>query len=253
MDCRETAERLTDYVLGLLADDERVAVEAHLASGCAACANERREVATAASALAETVDPVAASASLRSNLLRAIAEPVAPAPAALKGRTRHAVGWGVYLAASLAAIVAGGAAGWLWRLETSGVEAADAWRRQIASAEEVLGGGNARLVAADDASAGADLVSNLLYDAVSSQLHVQIASPSLPESGAEAWAVLVDRAGAVIAAERLRPLSEHNASAVLNVEEEAVTDAELVVTLRRPQGDRLDADGELFRLGIRRQ
>jgi hypothetical protein len=249
MDCRDTAERIADYMFGLLAEDERAAVEAHLASGCIDCRREFRELTEAAAAVADTVDPVAPPAELRGALLRAIAEPVTVAREPER-RGRRRAGWGLYLAASMAAIVAGGTGGWLWRLESSGVAAADVWRRQIASAEESLGNADAKLLAAANVAAEPDVATHLLYDRVSGQLHVQIASPRLPEGGAEAWVAIVDDNGGVVAAERLRRLDEQHASTVLNLEEGAVVDVELVVTRSRPGATHRASDADILRIEV---
>jgi anti-sigma-K factor RskA len=101
----ELRELTGAYVLGVLGDDERRTLEAHMAS-CDECGREVQALREAAHGLAYAVPELDPPAGLRSRVLRA-ATAVPPAPSLAKPRPARALPVWLAVAASVAAAVLG--------------------------------------------------------------------------------------------------------------------------------------------------
>jgi anti-sigma factor RsiW len=117
MSSHETfSEDCAAYVLGALAEDEAVALRAHM-QDCAICRQEVERLSAVAAALARGVPPASAPAELRARVLevvRAEASPPATAPATPRARRRlggsfRRPAYGLLAAAALALGIALGA------------------------------------------------------------------------------------------------------------------------------------------------
>ncbi|HEV8629353.1 MAG TPA: anti-sigma factor [Thermoanaerobaculia bacterium] len=103
------------HALGALDDEERTALERHLAAGCDVCAPELAAMGRVAEAIAMTASPVRPREELRSELVTraAAVRPFRPRQAAappVAGARR--AGRGLALAASIAVLLAVGALAW---------------------------------------------------------------------------------------------------------------------------------------------
>jgi anti-sigma-K factor RskA len=104
----DIADALEAYVLGQLAEDERRAVDVHLAA-CASCAREVRELNDVLATLGQTVPPVAPPAALRQRVLAAAAaEPQDPVRVVGLIKRRHPMWVALPWAAAAALILAVG-------------------------------------------------------------------------------------------------------------------------------------------------
>ncbi len=108
MDHNELRELTGAYALGILTDDERLALEGHLRD-CQSCADEVRESIKATSALAVGVQQIDPPASLRARVLAAATQGSAErAPLTSKPRSSYsALPYWLSAAAALAAIALG--------------------------------------------------------------------------------------------------------------------------------------------------
>src|SRR5262245_19889701 len=101
------------YALGALDGAELAEFEAHLASGCATCAERLRETREGLTLLPRTLPPVAPPPALRARVLeriagerRAAVTPIAPRPDRRRGRVLWWTGWaGLAAAAGLLIVV----------------------------------------------------------------------------------------------------------------------------------------------------
>ena len=107
MDHNELRELTGAYALGILTDDERVALENHLRD-CRSCADEVRESIEATSALAVGVKQIDPPASLRGRVLAAATASREPRPTAtLPRRSFGSLPYWLSAAATLAAVALG--------------------------------------------------------------------------------------------------------------------------------------------------
>ena len=103
MDHNELRELTGAYALGMLTDDERLALEGHLRD-CQACAAEVRETIKATNALGIGVTQIDPPPSLRARVLAAA---TAGSPAAIPRTTSGALPYWLAAAASIAAVALG--------------------------------------------------------------------------------------------------------------------------------------------------
>lgn len=107
MDHNELRDLTGAYALGILTDDERLALESHLRD-CPSCADEVRESIEATSALAFGVKQVDPPASLRGRVLAAATAGYEPIPLTTKPRaSSSALPYWLSAAAALAAVALG--------------------------------------------------------------------------------------------------------------------------------------------------
>lgn len=101
MTCEERAPLIFLHAAGVLDGEERDALEAHLRDGCERCESERAAAESTLASLSLGLEPVQPSPELREHLLARVAGAAAPA-------ARVAGGWGLALAAGIAAVIAAG-------------------------------------------------------------------------------------------------------------------------------------------------
>lgn len=219
MTCTEIADLLPGYAVGALTEAERALVEQHLQSPCEACQQEARAYGDASSLLALAEPPLAPPPSVRSELLSRIEQEARVTPASL-GSARHGSGRRLptllYTAATLAAVLLGAVTAryWLNPDPTDGQQIA--WRERIDQTERVLGARDARLVELGSNAAESSLT-NLVYDELAGQLHVQYATTTPVAPGAARWVWALDAEGAPVAKARLQAIDAAFASAILDV------------------------------------
>lgn len=216
MDCDLIRPLLSDVAAGAATDDECAVVERHLAEGCAECHAELSELQEAAATLLAVEDSCEPPPSLRAQLLDAIADGT-PAVAPQKPKRSKATLVALAIAATIA-LVAGTMA-----IKTSDVqegvnEAFDAWRDRVAKSERELGVRGARLVSLPVDAFQNSVVTHVLYDSLSGQLHVWATHGPLAAESEPNWAWLVDQQGAVLARGQLRSASVGRLVAVLDVD-----------------------------------
>lgn len=229
MTCNELQPLLSDYAAGAATPKERAEVERHLATGCEACLVELIELQDAAAMLLEAEPLPKPPAHLQTKLLEAIAaETTIAKPAKRLGWTITA--WAV--AASLAVV----AAGVTWMRSPEAAESvaetiADAWRTRIEKSEQEFGVRGARLVSLPLESFQKSVVTHLLYDSVSQQLHVWATHNPLASRTEPNWVWLVEEEGAVIARGELQHASPGRLVAVLDIDDLNAETAKVLLTV----------------------
>jgi hypothetical protein len=229
MTCNELQPLLYDYAAGAATPEERAEVERHLATGCVACLVELVELQDAAALLLEAEPSLTPPAWLKTQLLDAIvAETTVATPPKRSGWV--VAGWAI--AASLAVI----AAGVMWLRSPEAAEAmtetvADAWRNRIAKSEREFGVRGAQLVSLPLRSFQKSVVTHLLYDSVSQQLHVWATHNPLASRPEPNWVWVVDEDGAVVARGELRHASAGRLVAVLDVADLKAETAKVLLTV----------------------
>ena len=251
MRCSELQPLLYDYAAGAATPEERAEVERHLATGCEPCLAELVEMQDAAALLLDAEGLPTPPARLKAQLLDAIAgETNVAAPPQRRGWV--VVGWAI--AASLAVITAG--VTWLSAPEAADAvteTVADAWRARIAKSERELGVRGARLVSLPLQSFQKSVVTHLLYDSVSQQLHVWATHNPLASRTEPNWVWLVDDEDAVVTRGELRHASPGRLVAVLDVADLESETARVLLTVEadEPKAQPSDAVVEQGVLEIR--
>jgi hypothetical protein len=229
MTCNELQPLLSDYAAGAATPEERAQVERHLATGCESCLIELIELQDAAAMLLDAEPLPTPPAHLKAQLLDAItAETIVAKQPKRSGWTIAA--WAV--AASLAVIAAG--VTWLRSPEAADAvteSIADTWRTRIAKSEQEFGVRGARLVSLPLRSFQKSVVTHLLYDSVSQQLHVWATHNPLASRTEPNWVWLVDEEGAVIARGELHHASPGRLVAVLDIADLKAETAKVLLTV----------------------
>jgi hypothetical protein len=247
MTCNELQPLLSDYAAGAATPEERAEIERHLATGCEACLVELIELQDAAALLLNAEPLAIPPAHLKTQLLDAIAvETTVAKPAKRSGWTIAA--WAV--AASLAVIAAG--VTWLRSPEAAEVvteSIADAWRSRIAKSEQEFGVRGARLVSLPLRSFQKSVVTHLLYDSVSQQLHMWATHNPLASRTEPNWVWLVDEEGAVVARGELHHASPGRLVAVLDIADLKAETAKVLLTVEADEPAATPSD-EIVEQGV---
>jgi hypothetical protein len=247
MTCNELQPLLSYYAAGAATPEERAKIERHLATGCETCLVELIELQDAAAMLLDAEPLVTPPAHLKAQLLDAIAaETTVAKPPKQSGWTIKA--WAV--AASLAVIAAG--VTWLRLPEAADAVTetiADAWRTRTAQSEREFGVRGARLVSLPLRSFQKSVVSHLLYDSVSQQLHVWATRNPLASRTEPNWVWLVDEEGAVVARGELHHASSGRLVAVLDIADLKAESAKVLLTVEADEPAATPSD-EIVEQGV---
>ncbi len=229
MSCDSIRPLLPDYAAGAATEEERALVERHLTSGCEACLIELVELQDAAALLLDAEPLPAPPAHLKTQLLDAIATS-ATLTSTPKRSAWTIAAWSV--AASLAVVAAG--VTWLRSPEAADAvkqSIAEAWQERVAKSEREFGVRGARLVSLPITSFRKSVVTHLLYDSVSQQLHVWATHNPLASRSEPNWVWLIDEEGAVIARGELRHASAGRIFAILDVNGLEAEAAKVLLTI----------------------
>ncbi|TWT95347.1 hypothetical protein Pla108_34930 [Botrimarina colliarenosi] len=242
MACRDIQPLLTDYAAGAATPEERRLVETHLAEGCHVCTNELAALEEAAMMLFDAEPLPTPPPRLRAAVLSAIeAHPqeVQPLfierPATVAPASKPARRWqtALALAACLSAIA--------FFVNTvrnnraapqAAIDAvAQAWRERVQESERQLGVRGAKLVSLSIDPFQNAVVTHLLYDSLSEQLHLWATRNPISANAEPNWAWVLDADGAVIAKGRLAPASLGRLVAVLDIGPLETETAEVLLTV----------------------
>jgi hypothetical protein len=229
MTCQELAPLLTDYAAGAATPEERAKVERHLAGGCEACLVELVELQDAAAMLLDTEPFPAPPARLKAQLLEAIAAETTVAKPPVRSGWTLAV-WAI--AASLAILAAG--VTWLRSPEAAKAVTetlADTWRERVSKIEQEFDVRGARLVSLPISGFKNSVVTHVLYDSVSQQLHLWATHNPLMSRTEPNRAWLLDEKGAVVARGELRHASGGRLVALLDVADLKSETAKVLLTI----------------------
>lgn len=247
MTCNELQPLLSDYAAGAATPEERAQIERHLATGCEACLIELVELQDAAAMLLDTEHLPTPPAHLKAQLLDAITVETTVA------KQPKRPGWTITawaVAASLAVI----AAGVTWLRSPDAADAvtetiADTWRTRIAKSEREFGVRGARLVSLPLRSFQKSVVTHLLYDSVSQQVHVWATHNPLASRTEPNWVWLVDEEGAVIARGELKHASPGRLVAVLDIADLKAEMAKVLLTVEAEEPAATPSD-EIVEQGV---
>ena len=249
MSCDTIQPLLSDYAAGAATVEECAQVERHLATGCKACLVELVELQDAAAMLLDAEGLPTPPAHLKTQLLDAIATPSASLSSPTARSNWTIAAWAV--AASLAVI----AAGVTWMRSPEAADAvtgtlADAWQARVAKSERDFGVRGARLVSLPITSFQKSVVTHVLYDSVSQQLHVWATHNPLESRSEPNWAWLIDEEGAVVARGELQHASAGRLVAILDVAALKSETAKVLLTVEDDQpaatpGDEIVEQGVL--------
>jgi hypothetical protein len=221
MTCKEIQPLLADYAAGAATAAERALIEEHLAGARHACHDELAELQEAAALLIDApgLDGTSLPAlppGLKARVLDAITAPATPTSPAPKRSRWTVAAWAV--AASLALTAAG--VTWLRSPEAADsvtTAITEAWRGRISQSERDFAIRGARLVMLPLDRFQNSVVTHVLYDSVSQQLHVWAAHNPLASRTEPNRAWLIDDKGLVVARGPLRQASLGRLVALLDV------------------------------------
>lgn len=198
MNCHDAQSRLGDYALGLLPPDEALRVKEHLDSGCFACRREIAELHEALFALVEDEPLVEPPARIKDSLLDRLEDaPTLPRPTDVLEAKNAPRAW-LFLAAGIAALAVG-----VWAIQSEGPAtpapgqlAREAWQDQIEGTNRELGLAMTNLVSMPlPPAADRRVLSYLLLDKASGELHVWVQPQQDSEAAIANWAWLLDADG----------------------------------------------------------
>lgn len=232
MQCEAVQELLPEYVAGTLPDDERRAVEAHLAEHCAECAQECEAIGQAVALLAEGLAPVDPPAAAKERLFAALDDSLATPTNARDARPTRDRSLIVYAATAVCAaalgvivtrLVVAPAAddGSSIVVQGEGQPAdglgAEEWRRRVARAEQEFGAPRARLASVAIESSDPELNAVVFYDALAQQMHVLVSGVRVESDANALWVWFRDADQRVLFAGPLESLGDRQAAGVVDV------------------------------------
>ncbi len=233
MECQKANELLPGYVVDSLSPDERAQLVQHLENGCQTCQQEFEELTMAATALAESLEPLAPRPEVKQALLSRVAadqqfnEDAAKAtprtieqPVAAQRMRRS---FFPYVAASLGALVAGSLVAnfFQWPMDANPQAtpplATRQWQQSLEAAEKAFGVPRARLANFAKNVAGQGFQTTIFHDHVAGQLHVLVSETPPPTAEHRLWFWLLDRAGKVLSGGQLDDLGQQRAAGVIDI------------------------------------
>lgn len=232
MKCDQVIQHLPELVLDTLPHEERAALQQHLRSGCQRCQHEFDQLTSAASAFAETLDPVAPRAELKQALLArlenepqlaagSVSLPPSSGQAPVVESRRPYL---LYVAASIAALAAGTLIANVTGRTSRQAQVAEATstpspqlQRQYDLAQKAFGPPNAQLASFAHSVADESLQVSIYHDQLAEQLHVLVAKAPDPGENQQLWLWILDDQGEVLASGRIDSLEGSRAAGVLKV------------------------------------
>lgn len=259
MDCSEAANLIPGYVLDALTDDERATLQVHLDTGCTHCQREVRELNSAASLLAENLEPARPPAELRTALLDRIATEsqsgeasITLPPSRSEPSSSSPATWKTYFgyaAVALVGVAIGSLVANTAQLGTffdgsdqDSARMAQQWQQNLEAAEQAFGSPDAQLIGFDGVESEQRFQAAVMFDRVAHQLHVITSRVPPPPAGRTLWLWLLDKDGEVLSGSPLKAIGRERAATVIDLPElpanihEAVISFEEQDDLNEPSG-----------------